>query len=94
MNSLDTTKILASTSRGVHVYDIRNLNKRVFTQENYVGQTTQCLWSPHRELVFASASSDRHVYITDMGEVDRHCMNDPSTIQQSVIVEVSKLVQP
>lgn len=86
MNMLDTTKILASTSRGANVYDIRNLSKRLFTQENQLGVPTQCLWSPHRELVFASASADRHVYITDMGEVDRHSMNDYMSIQQSLIV--------
>jgi WD40 repeat protein len=89
MNALDTTKILASTSRGVHVYDIRNLSKRLFTQENHLDQTTQCLWSPHRDLVFASASRDRCVYITDMGEVDRHSMNDEMNIQQSLIVPVT-----
>lgn len=92
MNALDTTKILASTSRGVHVYDTRNLNKRLFTQENHLDQPSQCLWSPHRDLVFASASRDRRVYITDMGEVDRHSMNEEMSIQQSLIVCVDYLV--
>lgn len=86
MNALDPTKILASTSNGVHVYDIRNLNKRLFTQDNQLGSTTQCLWSPHRDLVFATASNDRRVYVTDMGEVDRHSMNEYNNIQQSLIV--------
>lgn len=86
MNALDTTKILATTTKGVHIYDIRNLNKRIFTQENHTDNTTQSLWSPHRELVFASSSRDRHVCVTDMGEVDRHSMNDAISIQQSVIV--------
>lgn len=86
MNALDTTKILSTTTKGVHVYDVRNLNKRIFTQENHTDRTTQSLWSPHRELVFASSSRDRHVCITDMSEVDRHSMNDAVSIQQSVIV--------
>lgn len=89
MNSLDTTKVLATTTKGVHIYDIRNLNKRIFTQENHTDQMTQSLWSPHRELVFASSSKDRHICITDMGEVDRHSMNDTNSIQQSNLVTSS-----
>lgn len=85
MNAIDTTKILASTPRGVHVYDIRNLNKRIFTTENHQGDVTNAKWSPHRDLVYASCSKDRKVLVTDIGEVDRYSMNDPGQIQMATI---------
>ena len=94
MNSLDTTKILATTSKGIHIYDIRNMSKRIFTQEVSLDQTTQGLWSPHRELVFASSSKDRHVTITDLSEVDRHSMNEANNLLSSIIVQVYNQVYP
>lgn len=86
MNALDTTKILCSSSKGSHVYDIRNLNKRVFSIENHTGRTTCALWSPHRDYVYATSSVDRHVSIMDMSEVDRYSNNEPNVVQQANIV--------
>ena len=94
MNCLDATKILASTNRGTHVYDVRNLSKRVFTQKNHLGRTTHCMWSPQRDHVYASSSTDRHVSVMDMGEVDRFSLNDPNVLQQANIVASPDAVRP
>lgn len=86
MNSLDPSKVLVSTCRGNHVYDLRNLYKRVFSVENHLDEVTHCGWSPHRELVFAGSSRDRRLGVIDMGEIDRYSMNDAATVQNSVMV--------
>jgi len=86
MNALDPTKILASTRTGTHVYDIRNMNKRVFTLHNSLGVPSQCKWSPHRDHVYATSFSERQVAVTDMNEVDRYSTNDLEHVEKSMIV--------
>lgn len=95
MNGLDPTKVLASSPQGVHVYDIRNLNKRIFSMDFGLGTPTQCKWSPHRDFVFGTSFTERQVAITDMGEIDRYSLNDSEDIEKSMIVRIDNdLVQP
>lgn len=86
MNALDPTKVLASTRTGTHVYDIRNMNKRVFTLNNGLGAPSHCKWSPHRDHVYAASFAERQVAVTDMGEVDRFSTNDLEHVEKSMIV--------
>jgi histone-binding protein RBBP4 len=90
MNTLDPTKILASTRTGTHVYDIRNMNKRVFTLNNGLGTPSQCKWSPHRDHVYAACFAERQVAVTDMGEVDRYSTNDLEHVEKSMIVAAAE----
>lgn len=90
MNALDPTKILASTRTGTHVYDIRNMNKRVFTLNNGLGAPSQCKWSPHRDFVYAASFAERQVAVTDMGEVDRYSTNDLEHVEKSMIVAAAQ----
>ena len=94
MNVLDPTKVLVSSTHGTHVYDLRNLSKRVFTEENHLGGVNACLWSPHRDYVYASCSNDRRLAIVDLGELDRYSINDLYNQEQSVIVTFDQAVQP
>lgn len=69
-NVQDPKLILTTTTNGVFVYDLRNLNKRLFTFENHSSEVVKAMWSPYNSNVFASASKDRRVVIMDTSRIE------------------------
>lgn len=70
VNVQDPKLILTTSTNGVFVYDLRNLNKRLFTFENHGQEVVKALWSPYNSTVFASASKDRRVVIMDTSRIE------------------------
>lgn len=70
VNTQDPKLILTTSQNGVYIYDLRNLNKRLFTFENHTSEVVEAKWSPYNATVFASASADRRVFIMDTSRIE------------------------
>lgn len=69
-NELDPKLILSTSGKGVYIYDLRNLDKRLYTFNHHSKRVRQALWSPHNPAVFASSGDDRRVCIMDIEKIE------------------------
>ena len=62
--------MLTTSKNGVYIYDLRNLEKRLYSFNHHTKDVELALWSPHNPYVFASAGQDRRVSIMDLDKIE------------------------
>ena len=88
VNIQDPKILLTTSTNGVFVYDLRNLNKRLFTFENHTSEVTKAKWSPYNSSIFASSSEDRRVVIMDTNRVELPKYSDDYLSTQTGLIVI------
>jgi len=58
-----------STDKTIGLWDLRNLDTKLYSLESHTDQVLQVQWSPFHETIIASTSADRRVNVWDISRI-------------------------
>jgi histone-binding protein RBBP4 len=61
--------VTGGADKKIHLWDMRNLSKRLHCFEGHRDEVMQLQWSPTNETILGSCSQDRRVHIWDLSKI-------------------------